>query len=193
MSEQQFAQTLSQAKPHHHHHHVDQDDASNGSSLQGALNSLLNATNGASSSSQLAQNLFSQIDINGDGSISKSELEQAVTSAGGTTQGADALYAQLDPNTTGSVSEQQLAQYLQPPSATGNTAQDALLAFIEPASQSASGITDKRNERLWCDFGQRQYRTGCTISTGPELALTRTTQLMEIRSKVIHRKMPSYR
>jgi len=40
----------------------------------------------------LAQNLFSQIDSNGDGSISKSEMEQAVTAAGGTTQAADSLY-----------------------------------------------------------------------------------------------------
>ena len=60
----------------------------------------------------LAQSLFSQIDSNGDGSISKTELEQAVTAAGGTTQAADALYAQLDPNNTGSVSEQQFAQGL---------------------------------------------------------------------------------
>ena len=63
-------------------------------------------------SGQLAQSLFSQIDSNGTGSITKSELEQAVTSAGGTTQAADALYAQLDPNNTGSVSEQQFAQTL---------------------------------------------------------------------------------
>ena len=47
------------------------------------------------------QNLFNKIDGNGDGSISKSELEQAVTSAGGTTQAADALYAKIDPNNTG--------------------------------------------------------------------------------------------
>ena len=33
---------------------------------------------------QFQQNLFNQIDSNGDGSISKTELEQAVTSAGGT-------------------------------------------------------------------------------------------------------------
>src|ERR1700722_15482802 len=61
---------------------------------------------------QLAQNLFSQIDTNGDGSISQSELEQAVTAAGGTKAGADALFAKLDPNGTGSVSEQQFAQGL---------------------------------------------------------------------------------
>ena len=61
---------------------------------------------------QLAQSLFSQIDGNGDGSISQSELEQAVTKAGGTKEGADALYAKLDPNGTGSVSEQQFSNSL---------------------------------------------------------------------------------
>jgi Ca2+-binding EF-hand superfamily protein len=61
---------------------------------------------------QLAQNLFSQIDLNGDGSISKSELEQAVTKSGGSNEGADALYAKLDPNGTGSVSQQQFSQSL---------------------------------------------------------------------------------
>jgi Ca2+-binding EF-hand superfamily protein len=67
---------------------------------------------GTDPASKLAQNLFSQIDQNGDGSITKSELEQAVTKAGGTTQAADALYAKLDPNGTGSVSEQQFGQTL---------------------------------------------------------------------------------
>src|SRR5207302_3222904 len=58
----------------------------------------------------LAQSLFSQIDSNGDGAITQSELEQAVTKAGGTKDAADALYAKLDPTGTGSVSEQQFAQ-----------------------------------------------------------------------------------
>jgi Ca2+-binding EF-hand superfamily protein len=83
-----------------------------------------------------AQTLFSQIDSNGDGSISKAELEQAVTAVGGTQQAADALYAKFDPNGTGSVSEQQFIDALQPPSASGNTAQDALLALINQATQS---------------------------------------------------------
>jgi Ca2+-binding EF-hand superfamily protein len=74
---------MSQAKPHHHHHGSDQDNANNGTSAQGGLGTLLSTTSGASSPSQLAQNLFSLIDSNGDGSISKSELEQAVSSAAG--------------------------------------------------------------------------------------------------------------
>jgi hypothetical protein len=87
----------------------------------------------------MTQSLFNEIDTNGVGSITKSELEQAVTSAGGTSAAADALYAQLDPNNTGSVSEQQFAQFLQPPSPTGTTAQDAILALLDPTSTSAVG------------------------------------------------------
>jgi Ca2+-binding EF-hand superfamily protein len=96
---------------------------------------------GSNPRAAFAQNLFSQIDANGDGSIGKSELERAVTAAGGTTQAADALFAKIDPNNTGSVSEQQLAQYLQPPSPTGNRAQDPLLALIDAASKHVSNAS----------------------------------------------------
>ena len=101
----------------------------------------------ASSPSQLAQNLFSLIDTNGDGSISKTELEQAVTKAGGTTQAADALYSELDPDNTGSVTEQQFAALLQPPSPSGDTAQDAVLALLGATSQNTStaSSTDPAN------------------------------------------------
>jgi Ca2+-binding EF-hand superfamily protein len=61
------------------------------------------------------QNLFNQIDSSANGSITKSELEQAVTSAGGSTQGADALFALLDPTNTGSVNEPQFSQNLPAP------------------------------------------------------------------------------
>jgi Ca2+-binding EF-hand superfamily protein len=64
---------------------------------------------------QFQQNLFDQIDTNGDGSVSKSELEQAVAKAGGTTQAADALYSVLDPGNSGGFSEQQFAQALPGP------------------------------------------------------------------------------
>ena len=144
VSEQQFAQGLSQAMPHRHHHHdADAANSSSGSnSANAALTSLFNADSGSnaagSSPTQIAQNIFSQIDNNGSGSITQTQLEQAVTAAGGTTQGADALYAQLDPNNTGSVTEQQFVSALQPPSPSGNTAQDALLALFESGTQSAS-------------------------------------------------------
>jgi len=140
VTEQQFAQALSQMRPHHHHSGAGDADGDN--SARDALASLFQAAGGgttaATSPAQAAQSLFSQIDTSGSGSITKAQLEQAVTSAGGTSAAADALYAQLDPNNTGSVSEQQFAQFLQPPSPTGTTAQDAILALLDPTSQSAS-------------------------------------------------------
>jgi Ca2+-binding EF-hand superfamily protein len=137
VSEQQLASLL-QSLPHHHHHHGGGGGAAGGNSAADALTSLFNADGGGPDNSplQIAQNMFTQIDSNGDGSITQSELEQAVTAAGGSTAAADALYAKLDPNGTGSVSEQQFIDALQPPSASGNTAQDALLALINQATQS---------------------------------------------------------
>jgi Ca2+-binding EF-hand superfamily protein len=140
---QQLTQGLSQLSSHHHHHHHGGGGggATGGSSATDALTSLFNADGNdtaGTSPTQVAQNIFSQIDSNGDGSITQTEVEQAVTAAGGTTQGADALYSQLDPGKTGSVSQQQFLQALQPPSTSGNTAQDALLALLDQATQSAS-------------------------------------------------------
>jgi Ca2+-binding EF-hand superfamily protein len=124
--------------------------SSTGSSAQSALKALLKllqssqSSSGASASNQSsntdpAQALFNQIDTNGTGSITKSDLETAVTKAGGTKQGADALWSKLDPNNTGSVSESQFAQNLPKPpgSQGGNAAQNAILKLIQ--SSNASG------------------------------------------------------
>jgi Ca2+-binding EF-hand superfamily protein len=137
VSEQQFAQALFGSLPHHHHHHggTGSGSATDGSATD-ALTSLFNADGGGAANSplQIAQNIFSKIDSNGDGAITQSELEQAVTAAGGGKAGADALFAKLDPNGTGRVSEQQFIDTLQPPSPSGNTAQDALLALLDQVS-----------------------------------------------------------
>jgi hypothetical protein len=87
---------------------------------------------------QIAQNMFAQADGNGDGAVTQSELEQAVTAAGGSKAGADALFAKLDPGGTGSVSQQQFIDTLQPPSVSGNTAQDALLALLDQITRSSA-------------------------------------------------------
>ncbi len=149
VSEQQFVSALSSKGAHHHghHHHAGGGGEAGDASAQEALAALFqqdagsNADATATSTSQLAQDLFAQIDTSGSGSITKTDLEQAVTAAGGTSAAADALYVQLDPNNTGSVSEQQFAQFLQPPSPTGTTAQDAILALLDPVSQSASATS----------------------------------------------------
>jgi Ca2+-binding EF-hand superfamily protein len=149
VSQQQLAQSLFQAMPHHHHHHhgaetgaasASDGSATDGSGAADALTSLFNADGGGAGNSptQIAQNMFAQTDLNGDGVITQSELEQAVTKAGGSTAGADALYAKLDPNGTGSVSQQQFIDTLQPPSAAGSTAQDALLALLDQVAPSSA-------------------------------------------------------
>ena len=100
--------------------------------------------------------LFSKIDSDGDGSITKTELETAVTANGGTTEAADALYSALDPDGTGSVSASQFGANLKsvfeslgPDSSTrstsGDTAADALKALLPPpppSDASASASTD---------------------------------------------------
>jgi|GEM_PF-1493379 len=153
VSQQQFAQSLFQALPHHHRHHhggetsaasatdgssATDSSAADGSNAADALTSLFNADGGGAANSpiQIAQNIFSQIDSNGDGAITQSELEKAVTAAGGSTAGADALFAKFDPKGTGSVSQQQFIDTLQPPSASGNTAEDALLALLDQVNNA---------------------------------------------------------
>ncbi len=59
-----------------------------------------------------AQQIFPEIDGNGDGQISQSELESFFTANGGTAVQADALFAKLDPAGTGAVSESQFAAAL---------------------------------------------------------------------------------
>lgn len=59
---------------------------------------------------QKMNNLFSQIDTSGTGSISKAQFEQAFNSmnppSGFKSMGADAVFAKLDKNNSGSVSKQ---------------------------------------------------------------------------------------
>jgi Ca2+-binding EF-hand superfamily protein len=101
-------------------------------SMVGGLGSL------SSLMQQWRQNLFDKIDTNGNGSVTQSELDQAVTSAGGTTTAANALFGDLDPDDTGSVSEQQFAQNLPMP-AFGPEMGGQLIAAQAQNSASSSG------------------------------------------------------
>lgn len=137
-----------------------------GDTAQDAIKSLLDAMQNSDSSSTttasssytdprdaFTQKLFQSLDGNGDGSVTKSEVEDAVTKAGGSKNAADALYAQLDPNNTGSVNQQQLAQNLPPPpgpppggpppgggghsaSSSDSSGQSALQALLDALSSS---------------------------------------------------------
>ena len=75
----------------------------------GTLSALLSAQgqDGAGAGSQ-ASALFSKLDANGDGQISKSEFEGALGNAGVDTSSADALFSKLDANGDGSISQNEL-------------------------------------------------------------------------------------
>ena len=59
------------------------------------------------------KDLFSQIDANGDGSISKSEFESALGAGGTNLTAADDVFGKLDSNSDGSVSLDELKNALQ--------------------------------------------------------------------------------
>jgi Ca2+-binding EF-hand superfamily protein len=65
------------------------------------------------SQSAALQNLFSQIDANGDGEISKSEFESALGAGGTNVAAADSVFSQLDTNGDGNVSLDELKNALQ--------------------------------------------------------------------------------
>jgi hypothetical protein len=65
------------------------------------------------SAANALQDLFSQIDGNGDGSITKSEFENALGAGGTNTAAADDVFGKLDTNGDGSVSLDELSSALQ--------------------------------------------------------------------------------
>jgi hypothetical protein len=84
-----------------------------------ALFAAQSQTSASSGPSSLASQLFSLLDTNGDGSISKSEFE-ATLGQNGNAAAADSLFAKLDPNGDGAVDPDELASALQPNGAKGH-------------------------------------------------------------------------
>jgi Ca2+-binding EF-hand superfamily protein len=70
-------------------------------------------TSAPSSSSSALQDLFSQLDSNGDGLISKSEFENALGAGGTNLAQADDVFSKMDKNGDGSVSPDELKSALQ--------------------------------------------------------------------------------
>jgi hypothetical protein len=71
------------------------------------------STSTSTSPSDGLQNLFNDIDSNGDGSITKSEFESALGAGGTNTAAADKVFGELDTNGDGSVSMAELKTALQ--------------------------------------------------------------------------------
>jgi len=79
------------------------------SGMMAALMALQGQGTSGTNGSGGPQSLFSQLDTDGDGSISKSEFESALSQSGVDTQSADALFGKLDQNGDGSVSQSELS------------------------------------------------------------------------------------
>lgn len=126
-------------------------------SIKSQLSGQTSQSEGTDPHAQFAKDLFSSIDTDNDGTITKDEVETAVTKAGGTKESADALYAQIDPENTGSVSEQQFADNIPkphhggaggpPPSGSGDSASASGTTTYDPADTNQDG-TVSEEERL---------------------------------------------
>jgi EF-hand domain pair len=73
------------------------------------------------SRSQALQDLFSQIDANGDGQITKQEFENALGAGGTNLQMADDVFSKMDSNGDGQISLSEMQQALQGQSSTDGT------------------------------------------------------------------------
>ena len=114
------------------------------STMMNALFSVQEQNQASSSKNSLSSQLFSLIDANGDGSISKDEFEKVFAANGDTTK-ADSVFGNLDTNKDGSISPSELASALKArghrhhkPDETSGTAGAA-----DPTSGNNSGSTAK--------------------------------------------------
>jgi hypothetical protein len=138
---------------------IGQDDSSASSTglqfspdVMQALFSVQGDQSSAGSSSP-ARSLFSQIDTNGDGSISESEFESALGSTGADKTQADGLFSKIDSNGDGSISTDEMQSAMQKAhggggghhhhagGAGGSGGSDPLQSLL--ASASADGTTSQ--------------------------------------------------
>jgi Ca2+-binding EF-hand superfamily protein len=97
------------------------------------------ATSASTSQSGALQNLFSQIDANGDGEVTKSEFEKALGAGGTNLAQADHVFSELDTDGSGTVSLGQMSSALKGTGGKsgGNASSDPLLQ----ASTNSNGST----------------------------------------------------
>lgn len=101
---------------------------------------------GAAQGTSFSDRLFAQIDTNGDGSISQSELEAAFAVGGKDSSTADAVFAKLDTNGDGSVDPSELKSGLRQAAEMrfhhrhggGNVSSNGLANMLQNASKSSN-------------------------------------------------------
>jgi hypothetical protein len=94
------------------------------------------------SPSDALKDLFSQIDGNGDGSISKSEFESALGAGGTNTAAADKVFGDLDSNGDGSVSLDEIKSALQGSGHHGHRHMHASASSSSSDTSSTDSSTD---------------------------------------------------
>jgi Ca2+-binding EF-hand superfamily protein len=103
--------------------------------------------------SDALQDLFSQIDGNGDGAISKSEFESALGAGGTNLAQADDVFSKLDTNGDGSVSLDEMSSALKGAGGQGHhhahhagggkqSGEDSLLQALDGASSTSTTNSD---------------------------------------------------
>jgi hypothetical protein len=122
--------------------------AAGGQLAPSTLNTLLAAqsqSSGPTSRSAALDDLFSQVDGNGDGQITKTEFENALGAGGTNLQMADDVFNKMDLNGDGSISKDEMSQSLEKGSrhhhhhhAGGAGNADALMQALQGATSTSS-------------------------------------------------------
>ena len=137
--------------------------------------------------------LMSKVDSDGDGSISKSELEAAFQSVAGedgssdATATADSLFAKLDSDGDGAVSEDEVAQAMRPPgghhgppppppsSSSEATSSDDVFSSLDT---NGDGVISKAE--FEAATGQATATSGATATTGSSDDSDATASLLSL-------------
>jgi EF-hand domain pair len=106
--------------------------------------------------------LFSQIDGNGDGQITKSEFENALGAGGTNTAAADDVFSKLDTNGDGSVSLDELSSALK-----GKGGHHGHHHAASSSTSGASGSTDPLLQALQAGSSTSSSSTSSTSSGTP--------------------------
>ena len=149
-----------------------------GSSFEPGTLAALISLQGQSATGVVGQNpsdLFSQLDTDGDGQISKTEFEQALGAVGVDTQSADVLFGKLDANNEGNVSPGEIGkahghghhhhhQADSTDSAQGGGAQQGGLSSLLSSSDITGATTQTATNADGSSTTTISYADGTTVS-----------------------------
>jgi EF-hand domain pair len=128
------------------------------------------------------QDLYSQIDGNGDGSITKSEFESALGAGGTNTAAADKVFGELDANGDGSVSLDEMKSALQGAGHHGHHHTHASSSSSD--SSSTDGSTDPNTDPLLQALEAASSTSG-TSTTGNGYPVSSLTEIDKSKLSIV--------